>query len=208
MPMRRFVLMSVVMLTVGADCLRADLPVPFWQRGEQERRRRERWLNRHDTVPQMAAVPPANAWRVVVEVNPDATRPVLVVPRTAMARVPAREESAKRQGTVGVAVPAVHLLLALGLAGGGLYLLRGRVRVGFATALLLTVGAAGWANWSRVEANTPPPLDARYRDEFKAVRIGDVLLEDVRVETPDDGEVKLTLPPALLSRFRPDEKPR
>jgi hypothetical protein len=154
----------------------------------------------------MAAVPPANAWRVVIEVNPEATRPVLSIPRTALARVPARGEEARRQGVVGVGSPVVSLLLGLGLAGGGLYLLRGRARVAFATALLLAVGFGGWANRSRLEANAPLPADLR--EKLEAVRIGDVLLEDVRVETPDDGEVKLTIPPGLLSKFRPAELPR
>ena len=110
---------------------------------------------------------------------------------------------------VGVAVMAILLGVAEivldqsrspALVGGGLCLLRGRVRLAFAAATLLAVGVTLGSGQSNLALATPPPPTPV--PETTSIRVGDVLLENVQVVvSPDWGDVKLTLPPSVAARL-------
>jgi hypothetical protein len=151
------------------------------------------------TVPCMAAVPPPNVSRIVVEVKKDATRPTLILPRPMLDRVQARQQT--KQDTIGGKPQFNPLLLALALAAGGLCLLRGRMRVAFAAGMLLLAGVTLGVNRTELQAATPPVRPAHpYR-----VKLGELLLDDVEIIVkPDHDQITLTLPPSVLPRLRRD----
>lgn len=143
-------------------------------------------------VPQMVAMPPPNVSFLLIEVNADIRQPRLLIPSPMLERVRAAEPE-KRQETVEViGLHIEHLLPALALALGGLCLLRGQARLAVAAALLLTVGVTLGVGRSRLEASAP----------VTSIRVGEVVLDDVEViVSPEWGEVKLTLPPAVAARL-------
>lgn len=176
--------LTVTILGITAGILWADIP------GPGPRPNRFRHLQ---SVPQMAAVPPPNAWRIQIEVSKVVSKPRLVLPRSALERVLERTETKKE--TVGFGPQLDHLLFAFLLAVVGLYLLRGRTRVVFATGLMALIGITLGSQHARLEAS-PPVAE-------KKLRLGELLLEDVEIVVkPDQDVVTLTLPPSILSRLR------
>ena|SRR5581483_1808089 len=197
--MRSYMLIGSVALVLGtaAGSLWGDIPGP----GPRPPR------PRHDAVPQMADVPPPNATRIVVEVSKEVTHPRLVIPKPLLERVPPHKETIGPV-TFGFRIPSLdHLLFALVLAMGGLYLLRGRVRLAFATVMLLAIGVTLGLGRSCLEAADAgiPPLPLPHHSYAKEVAryAGKVVLEDLEiVVSPDWGEVKLTLPPSAVPELK------
>jgi hypothetical protein len=136
---------------------------------------------------------PPNATHITVEVSKTATQPVLSIPRPLLSHVKPAGQS--RQQEIGGFMPPqlVPLFVALALAGGGLCLLRGRMRIAFAAVILLAVGATFGVNRTTL-ANAPPPHPV-----YHIPQVGEVLLENVRIEVmPEQGELRLTIPANAL----------
>ncbi len=183
--MRSLLVLALVLVTTVAA--RGDMPFPG------KRSNLDRFQQQIRTVPQMAAVPPPNAFHITVEVSKDAHQPLLVVPRPMLDRVRSQIEVKQGETVSFPNLPWGQLLFALLLAAGGLCLLRGRTRLAFAAALLLTAGVTLGLQHTPLEA-APPQV-------AKQVRVGDMLIENVRIVVlPEDGELKLTLPPGVLPR--------
>jgi hypothetical protein len=144
-------------------------------------------------VPQMAAVPPPNTWRVQIEVSSAVTRPRLILPRPALEHVMERQQ--REHETIGGLPQLDRLLCAFVLAAFGLYLVRGRTRVALAACLLLVSIVSFCSPDSRVEAAPPASV--------KKLRLGELLLENVEIVIKaEHDDITLTLPPAVLTRLK------
>jgi hypothetical protein len=188
--MRARIVMSGVFLVAAAGWVCADVLPVFPDPGPNPKPRPHPGPG---PVPQLAAMPPPNASAILIEVSDKVQQATLVIPKPFLERVSAAEPARRQETIEVVGLHLEHLLPALALALGGLCLLRGRTRLAFAAALLLTVGVTLGVGRSRLEA-TPP---------MTQIRLGEVVLDDVKiVVSPEWGEVKLTLPPAVAARFR------
>lgn len=191
--MRSLLLIALfALLCISSEMAWADVLSPYPWSGSN--RNRDRFLHLQ-SVPQMAAVPPPNAWRVQIEVSKDVTKPRLILPRGALEHVMASQESKKE--TVGERPKQWTLFLTFALASVGLFLFRGRTRIAFAVSLVVIVGVSLGFNRDRLEA---APTEV-----VKKMRLGELLLEDVEVVVkPDQDAIMLTLPPSIVPQIRPN----
>lgn len=130
-----------------------------------------------------------NAVPLVVEARPDVQQARLIIPRPLLERTRPAQVGATRFWALPVTVVAMSFAL------GGLCLLRGRVRLGAATLLILVGVAAVSASRNRAVANPPPPL--------AGLRLPTgITVDDANVEVVAEGDaVRLLLPPALVARL-------
>jgi hypothetical protein len=168
---------GLLVLAAGGP-LRADLPGP----------------RRYAPGPPIP-LPKPNAVPLVIETRPDVRQARLIVPRSLLhlAR-PVRAAAGLRPWTLPLTA------VALSLAAGGLFLLRGRVRLGAAAVLVLAGAVALSTGWNRTEAaNAPPPVEL-LRPSLPA----NIPLEQVSVEVVPEGDtVRLLLHPSMLAGLKP-----
>jgi hypothetical protein len=140
-----------------------------------------------------------NAVPVVITARKDVSEARLVIPRHFLKVVQSADEHADIEGAIppapftSPALPAV--LAALVLAGAGLFLLRGRVRVVVAALMLLVLGVSFGGGRNRLEAAPPPTV--------KALLPAGIQLKQVVVEITSEGDtVELILPRKVLSGWK------
>src|SRR5262249_33613350 len=134
--MRTMLLIGLVSVGLGltAGSLFGDVP-PF---GGGKRPERDDPLA--PPVPQIAALPPPNATHLTIVVSKDVTKPRLEIPGPVLEKCAPKGEKVGENRNLRLPV-AGSLVFALALAGGALFLVRGRTRWA-ATAMLLAVGVA------------------------------------------------------------------
>jgi hypothetical protein len=139
--------------------------------------------------------PKPNAVPLVIETRPEVRQARLIVPRPLLQRArPVRAAAGLRPWSMPLAA------VALSLAAGGLFLLRGRMRLGAAAVLVLAGVAALGVGWNRTEAaNAPPPVEL-----LRPSLPSNISLDQVSVEVAPEGDtVRLLLHPSMLAGLNP-----
>lgn len=142
--------------------------------------------------------------KLVVEVDEKAKEARLVIPQRFLGNAPAQPP---RGGLSLLPTIMVGVALTLGLAFGGLWLVRKRGSVApLLLASVAVVGLGGAALW----ANARPPLkDERAPKPRPGLPVLPVLatLEPVHVETVPQGDtIRLIIPPAMKAQLTPTPK--